>query len=58
MLQLIAAFSIWAGGAGLGALWALPSIPGLPLWSVCVCFINVLAVYGLVVHGGRQSRAR
>ncbi len=67
VLQLIAAFSIWAGGefgrwvgvigASLGAFSALLSIPGFPLWSVCVFFINVLVVYGLVVYGGRQSRA-
>ena len=66
-LQLIAALSIWAGGefgrwigilgASLGALGALLSIPGFPLWSVCVFFINVLVVYALTAYGGRQARA-
>ena len=66
-LQLIAALSIWAAGefgrwigilgASLGALGALLSIPGFPLWSVCVFFINVLVVYALTAYGGRQARA-
>ena len=66
VLQLIAAFSIWAGGefgrwigiigASLGALGALLSIPGFPLWSVCVFSLNVLVVYGLTAYGGRQSQ--
>ena len=67
VLQLIAALSIWAGGefgrwigilgASLGALGALLSIPGFPLWSVCVFCLNVLVVYGLTAYGGRQARA-
>lgn len=66
VLQLCAAFSIWAGGefgrwigiigASLGALGALLSIPGFPLWSVCVFFMDVLVVYGLVAYGGHKSR--
>ena len=66
VLQLIAALSIWAGGefgrwigivgASLGALGALLSIPGFPLWSVCVFSLNVLVVYGLTAYGGRQSQ--
>ena len=66
VLQLIAAFSMWSGGefgrwigivgASLGALGALLSIPGFPLWSVCVFSLNVLVVYGLTAYGGRQSQ--
>jgi hypothetical protein len=66
VVQVIAAFSIWAGGqfgrwigiigATLGALAALLSIPGFPLWSVCVFFINVLIIYGLTAYGGQRSR--
>ena len=66
VLQLIAAFSIWAGGefgrwigiigASLGALGALLSIPGFPLWSVCVFSLNVLVVYGLTAYGGHRSQ--
>ncbi len=67
IIQIIAAFSIWAGGefgrwigvfaASLSAIGALLSMPGFPLWSVCVFFIDVLIIYGLVAYGGHQSRA-
>lgn len=66
IVQVIAAFSIWAGGefgrwigvigATLGAIGALLSIPGFPLWSVCVFFIQILVLYGLLAYGGHQSR--
>ena len=65
--MVVAGFSIWAGGefgrwigiigASLGALGALLSIPGFPLWSVCVFALNVLVIYGLAAYGGRQARA-
>lgn len=67
IVQVIAAFSIWAGGefgrwigvlgATIGAIGALLSIPGYPLWAVCVFGIQFLVLYGLLAHGGRQSRA-
>jgi hypothetical protein len=66
VIQLIAAFSIWAGGefgrwigiiaAGLSAIGALLSIPGFPLWSLCIFGVDLLIIYGLVVYGGRQAR--
>ena len=66
VIQVIAAFSVWAGGefgrwigvfgATLAAIGALLSIPGFPLWSVCVFGINILIIYGLVVYGGHQAR--
>ena len=66
VIQILAAFSIWAGGelgrwigifsASLAADQALLSIPGFPLWSVCVFGINILIIYGLVAYGGHQSR--
>ena len=66
-VQVIAAFSVWSGGefgrvigiigACVGAFGALLSIPGFPLWSVCVFFIDVMIVYGLATYGGHQSRA-
>lgn len=67
VIQIIAAFSIWSGGefgrwigvlaASISAIGALLSMPGFPLWSVCIFFIDVLIIYGLVAYGGRQSRA-
>jgi hypothetical protein len=65
-IQVLAAFSIWAGGqfgrwigilgASFGAVGALLSIPGFPLWSVCVFGLNVLIIYGLMLYGGQRSR--
>ena len=65
VLQLFAAFSIWSGGgygrwigiitASLGAIGALLSIPGFPLWSLCLFFVNVLIIYGLAAYGGRRE---
>ena len=67
VIQVLAAFSIWAGGqfgrwigiigACFGAVGALLSIPGFPLWSVCLFGLNVLVIYGLMVYGGQRSRA-
>lgn len=67
VIQIIAAFSIWAGGefgrwigifgASLSAIGALLSMPGFPLWSVCLFFLNVLIIYALVAYGGHQSRS-
>jgi hypothetical protein len=67
VLQIFAAFSIWAGGgygrwvgiisASLGAIGALLSIPGFPLWSVSVFFLDVLVIYGLAAYGGQRRAA-
>jgi hypothetical protein len=67
IIQLIAAFSIWAGGefgrwigiigASLSAIGALLSIPGFPLWSVSVFAIDILILYGLIAYGGHKARA-
>lgn len=62
VVQLVAAFSIWSGGefgrwigifgAGVGAIGALLSIPGYPLWSLAVFGIDILVIYGLAAYGG------
>jgi hypothetical protein len=62
VVQLFAAFSIWAGGqfgrwvgmiaASVNAIVALLSIPGYPLWSIAVFGIDVLIIYGLAAYGG------
>ena len=66
VIQVIAAFSIWAGGefgrwvgvvgAGLSSIGALLTIPALPFWSMCVFFVDVLIMYGLLAYGGHQFR--
>jgi hypothetical protein len=65
LVQMIAAFSIWAGGefgrwigifgAGAGLIGALLSIPGYPFYSLAVFGIDLLVLYGLAAYGGRQG---
>jgi len=62
-LELLAAFSIWAGGrfgrwfgilvAGVGIVSALLTMPAYPLWSLTAIALGILVVYGLAVHGGK-----
>jgi magnesium-transporting ATPase (P-type) len=63
VLQVLAAFSIWAGGAfgavfgifaaSLSAIGALLSIPAYPFWSLAIFAIDVLIIYGLAAYGAR-----
>lgn len=65
VLQLVAAFSIWAGGeygrwigvitAGVSAIGALLALPGYPFWSLAIFAIDILIIYGLTTYGGRQT---
>jgi hypothetical protein len=65
LIQMIAAFSIWAGGefgrwigivgAGVGMVAALLSLPGYPLYSLAVFGIDLLVLYGLAAYGGSQG---
>jgi hypothetical protein len=67
VVQLFAAFSIWAGGgfgkwigiigASLSAIFALLSIPGYPFWSLAIFAIDILIIYGLATYGGQRTRA-
>jgi hypothetical protein len=67
LLQLFAAFSIWAGGeygrwvglatASVSAVGALLSIPGYPFYSLAIFAIDVLIIYALATYGGQRSRA-
>jgi hypothetical protein len=64
-LQVVAAFSIWAGGgfgryfgvlvAGLSAIGALMVMPAYPLWSLAIFGVDILIIYGLVAYGGDRS---
>jgi hypothetical protein len=65
LLQLVAAFSIWAGGeygrwigvitAGVSAIGALLALPGYPFWSLAVFALDILIIYGLTTYGGRPK---
>jgi hypothetical protein len=66
VLQLFAAFSIWAGGeygrwiglitASFSAIAALLSIPGYPFWSLAIFAMDILIIYGLAAYGGQRSK--
>jgi hypothetical protein len=65
VLELLAAFSIWAGNqygrwfgiavAGLSAIGALLSIPAYPFWSLVIFAVSILIIYGLTAYGGRHQ---
>lgn len=67
VVQLIAAFSIWAGNefgrwigvisAGLNSIVMLMFIPAYPFGALAVFAIDILVIYGLVVYGGRPGAA-
>jgi hypothetical protein len=63
ILQLTAAFSIWAGNeygrwvgmisAGLNSIVMLMFIPAYPFGALAVFAIDVLVIYGLAAYGGQ-----
>lgn len=65
LLQLTAAFSIWAGNeygrwigiasAGLNSIVMLMFIPAYPFGALAVFAIDVLVIYGLATYGGRMA---
>ncbi len=67
IMQLGAAFSIWAGNAygrwvgtisaSLNAIAQLFLIAAFPLWSMTLIGLDILVIYGLVVYGG-HARSR
>jgi hypothetical protein len=64
-LEVLAAFSIWRGGAfgrwfGIAAaafatVLAMFSIPAYPFWSLVFVALYVLIIYGLAMYGGKPA---
>lgn len=64
VLELLAAFSIWAGGqygrwlgifaAGVNAIAALMTISAYPFWALCLFGVDLLVIYGLAAYGGQR----
>ena len=50
-------FARWAGVVilGLDAIAQLMMMPAYPFWALCIFAIDVLAIFGLVVHGQRSA---
>ena len=63
IVQLLVAFGIWSGGqwsrwlgvfiVSLNAIAQMLFINAYPWWSLAILALDVLIIYGLVVHGGR-----
>ena len=63
ILQLVAAFSIWNGGAygqvfgifsaGLNAIILLFTVNAFPFAAFMLFIVDILVIYGLVAYGGR-----
>jgi hypothetical protein len=66
VLQLFAAFSLWAGGlygrivgigaAGLSAIGALLSIPAYPFWSLAIFAIDIVIIHQIATRGTEHRR--
>jgi len=64
-VQLLAAAGVWAGSqlarwfavaaVGLNALGQMFFIPAYPLWSLLIIAADVVALWGLCAHGGREN---
>jgi hypothetical protein len=65
LLQLLAAAGILAGNqlarwfavalVGLNAIAQMFFIPAYPFWSLTIIAVDVVALYGLCVHGSREN---
>ena len=63
--QLLAAAGVWAGSqlarwfavaaVGLNAVGQMFFIPAYPLWSLLIIAVEVVALWGLCAHGGREN---
>jgi hypothetical protein len=64
-VQLGLAFGIWAKIKGLrwfgvaiaaaNAIVQLVFMPAYPFWALCLFTLDILVIYGLIVHGARTS---
>lgn len=62
VLQLVAAFSLWAGrlygrfaailAASLSAFAALLSLPAYPFWSLAIFALDIIVIYQVAMYGG------
>jgi len=65
LVQLVAAFGVWMRwkgirwiGVAIGAVNAIVqmlAMPAYPFWALCFFALDILVIYGLVVHGGRRA---
>lgn len=68
ILQLIAAPAVLTGSelarwfgivvAGINAMGQLYFLPAYPLWAMALFAVDIVIIYGLAAHGGKQLRLR
>ena len=66
VVQAVTAFGVWMRWKGirwvgvticsLNAIVQMLAIPAYPFWALCFLLLDVLVIYGLVAHGGRDPR--
>jgi hypothetical protein len=66
IIQLVAAFAVYRGAswgiaaavvtAFFNAIAHLSAAKTYPVWSITIVVLDVLIMYGLVVHSGRRSK--
>ncbi len=67
LILILASFGLFAGStwarviailfASLNALAQLAWLAHFPLWSFTIILVDVLVIYGVAVHGGRDDEA-
>jgi multisubunit Na+/H+ antiporter MnhF subunit len=67
IILILAGYGIFSGAtwarvvgvtvAGLNLLMQFAWLPHYPFWSLTMIVIDVLIIYGLIAHGGREPRA-
>jgi hypothetical protein len=67
VILILASFGLFAGStwaraiailfASLNALAQLAWLAHFPLWSFTIILVDVLVIYGVAVHGGREDEA-
>jgi hypothetical protein len=66
IVQAVTAFGVWARWNGIrwvgvvicavNALAQLIAMPAYPFWALCFFALDILVIYGLLAHGGRNPR--
>jgi hypothetical protein len=66
ILQAVTAFGVWARWKGIrwvgvaicgvNAMAQLVAMPAYPFWALCFFALDILVIYGLLAHGGRNPR--
>ncbi len=65
VVQIVTAFGVWVWWKGIrwvgvtiaavNAIVQMLAMPSYPLWSLCLLTLDILVIYGLVVHGARRG---